>query len=99
LVGSYPRMERVDTNVTLRYTMGRFRGKRTPDEYCEGYSKVEGQEEHWYWYMAGYEDGLLDDYNRQTPASDEIRRLQQDVSSLLQQAAARERVLESYGTV
>lgn len=71
--------------------MGRFRGKHIPDEYNSDYAKVEGQEEYWYWYQAGYEDGLQDDYNRQYPV--EIKRLQADVESLLMQAAARERVL------
>lgn len=71
--------------------MGSYRGKHIPDEFNSDYIEVEDQEEHWYWYMAGYEDGLLDDYNREYPI--ELKRLHQDVASMHQQAAARERVL------
>lgn len=73
--------------------MGYYRGKRIPDDFDQGYEIREGMEEHWYWYQFGYEDGLADDFNRKT--DDEVKRLQADISSLLQQAAARERVLES----
>jgi hypothetical protein len=71
--------------------MGRYRGKHIPDEYNPGYANVEGMDETWYWYMAGYEDGLDDDYNRKTDET--IKRLGQDISSMNEQAAARERVL------
>lgn len=73
--------------------MGRYRGKRIPDEYDPGYAKKEGMEETWYWYMAGYEDGLSDDYNREYPK--EMETQVKAINSLHETLAAQERVLHS----
>ncbi len=73
--------------------MGRYRGRRIPDEYDPSYHNAEGQEEYWYWYMAGYEDGLSDDYNREYPREMELQ--SKAINSLHETLAAQERVLHS----